>query len=171
MITLNTLNNATKEEFISHLNGVYEHSPWVAERTYDLSPFTNIDDLHTKMQQCVLNSSDETKLSLIANHPELAGKEAAQGSLTTASLSEQANSGLSHCSADELQQFKQFNQQYRGQFGFPFVVAVKGLTRYDILELMQQRMLNSKQQEFDTCIEQIGKIAGFRLIALLVSST
>ena len=171
MISLNTLNNASKDEFINHLAGIYEHSPWVAERAYDLRPMTSLDDLQTKMQQCVLNSADETKLSLICNHPELAGKEAEQGSLTTASLSEQANSGLSHCSAEELRQFKQLNKQYRDHFGFPFVVAVKGLTRYDILEQMQQRLNNPKQQEFDTCIEQIGKIAGFRLSALLGSST
>ncbi len=166
---LSTLNNASKSEFIEQLDGIYEHASWVAELTYALKPFSSTDDLQSKMQQCVLDSEDDIKLSLICNHPELAGKEAEQGELTKASLSEQANSGLSHCSAEELKQFKQLNAQYREHFGFPFVVAVKGLTRYDILGLMQQRLNNPKQQEFDTCIDEIGKIAGFRLGALLNS--
>ncbi len=169
MITLNTLNQASKSDFINYLKNIYEHAPWVAEQAYALKPFSSINDLHTKMQHCVLNSSDAIKHQLICNHPELAGREASQGTLTQASQSEQQHSGLNHCSAEELQQFKQYNTDYRKHFGFPFVVAVKGLTRYDILTLMQQRLNNPKQQEFDTCISEIGKIARFRLMDLFHS--
>jgi len=166
MTDLNTLNNLTKSEFIELLEGIYEHAPWVAELTFALAPFDSVDDLHLKMQQTVENSDHATKHALICNHPELAGKEAEQGSLTKASLTEQSNSGLSHCSTDELKQFKDLNAQYKNHFGFPFVVAVKDLSRHDILDLMQQRLTNPKQQEFDTCIEQIRRIAGFRLKSL-----
>ncbi len=169
MTDIALLNGASKDDFIDLLNGIYEHAPWVAELTHPHQPFKCIDDLHTKMQQSVLDSSHDLQQSLICNHPELAGKEAAQGSLTAASLLEQANSGLSHCSADELRQFKELNSTYRLKFGFPFVVAVKGFTRYDILELMQQRLKNRQQQEFESCLEQIGKIAKFRLMTLLES--
>lgn len=171
MVDLNALNKASKNDFINYLDGVYEHAPWVAELAFNLSPFTTVDELHKKMQQCVLNSPQNLKHTLICNHPELAGKEAKQGSLTQASLSEQKNSGLTHCSAEELMLFKKLNADYRTRFGFPFIVAVKGLTRHDILDLMQQRMNNSKQQEFDTCIDQIGKIAKFRLIALIKNNS
>jgi 2-oxo-4-hydroxy-4-carboxy-5-ureidoimidazoline decarboxylase len=168
MPTLEALNQLAENEFISTLAGIFEHSPWVAEQALTARPFQSLDDLHKHMQNIVRQSPEQQRLTLIRNHPELAGKEAERGELTQDSKNEQAGAGLNHCSAEELQQLRSLNQQYQDKFGFPFVIAVKGLTRYDILEAMQQRISNSYEQEFANSIEQIGRIAAFRLRQLIV---
>lgn len=166
-VTLSHLNQCGSSQFISLLAGIFEHSPWVAEQSVSRRPFESVDHLHRLMFETVLNSPDEKQLQLIRNHPELAGKEAESGSLTNESTQEQQGAGLDQCSANELAQLRELNQTYRERFGFPIVIAVKGLDRYDILALMQQRIDNNAEQEQQTCIEQIGRIARFRLDELI----
>ena len=163
MLTLNELNQLPENEFINLLGSIFEHSPWVAKQTYQFRPFDSVDSLMQYMFDFVKQSPQADRLRLICNHPQLAGKEAAEGTLTEHSKKEQACAGLNHCSSEELHRLNTLNQQYLDKFGFPFVIAVKGLSRYDILEAMQQRINNPMEQEFDTCIEQIGRIAEFRL--------
>jgi 2-oxo-4-hydroxy-4-carboxy-5-ureidoimidazoline decarboxylase len=167
MLTLKELNQLPEIEFTNKLGSIFEHSPWVAKQTYDFRPFSSVDSLLQYMFDLVKQSPQADRLKLICNHPQLAGKEAAQGSLTEHSKNEQEAAGLNHCTAEELTQLQTLNQQYLDKFGFPFVIAVKDLSRHDILAAMQQRINNPMEQEFDSCIEQIGRIAEFRLKNLI----
>lgn len=167
MLTLNELNQLPEIEFTNKIGSIFEHSPWVAKQTYEFRPFASVDGLMQYMFDLVKQSPQVDRLKLICNHPQLAGKEAEQGNLTDHSKKEQNCAGLNHCSAEELAQLQSLNQQYLDKFGFPFVIAVRGLTRHDILAAMQSRIDNALEQEFDTCIEQIGRIAEFRLKDLI----
>jgi len=156
---------ADKPEFVARLGGVYEHSPWVAERAFAARPFASLDALHEAMHRAVMSASDEEKLALLRAHPELLGKlEAAR--LTAASRSEQASAGLDRCTPDEKARMQALNAQYREKFGFPFIVAVKGLDWAVIIARMEERLPNSREAEVAAALAQVGRIARFRLEAL-----
>ncbi len=166
-ISIQNINNCSATEFINTLGSIFEHSPWVAELACAGRPFDSVDSLLVKMKSLVNAASHHQRHTLICNHPELAGQEAQQDTLTTESKNEQAAAGLNNCSREELQKLRSLNKQYREKFGFPFVIAVKNLSRQDILDAMQTRLQNTKEIEFDSCIQQIGKIAEFRLKQLI----
>ena len=105
-------------------------------------------------------------MELVRAHPDLAGKAALAGALTADSTAEQAGAGLDRCSPEELAEFHALNTAYKEKFGFPFIVAVKGLTRHDILEQFRRRLENDAATELATAFEQIHKIARLRLEAL-----
>ncbi|HRL21473.1 MAG TPA: 2-oxo-4-hydroxy-4-carboxy-5-ureidoimidazoline decarboxylase [Alcaligenes sp.] len=161
------LSKLEQAQFVDRLEGIFEHSPWVAERTWSQRPFNSVDELHAAMVQVVNQASHDEKKDLICAHPELAGKEAEEGTLTTASTGEQRGAGLDQCSAQELARLRGLNAGYRERFGFPFVIAVKGLTRHQIMDTVDARLNNDTETEFETCLREIGKIARFRLDALL----
>ncbi len=164
---LKELNKLLKLAFIDLLGGIYEHSPWVAEQAFEQCPFDSVDGLQRIMFDIVLRSTIEDRLTLIRNHPELAGKEADEGSLTAESQREQSSAGLNQCSAEELKQIRELNKNYLDKFSFPFVIAVSGLNKYQVISAMQKRMANDYESEFSTSINQIGKIARIRLDALI----
>ncbi len=165
MSLVDDLNGATRDEFVSRLGGVYEHSPWVAERAFRVRPFRNVDHLHEAMQVAMLAASPEEKLTLIRAHPELLGKlEAAQ--LTQSSRAEQASAGLERCTLEQKTRMQSLNAEYREKFGFPFIVAVKGLDWGGIIERMEKRLSYARDQELATALSEIGRIARFRLEAL-----
>lgn len=166
-LTLQQLNQLTEDEFTQRLGGIFEHSPWVAQGVYAQRPFDSVLSLHEQMIAIVNRASQPQRKQLICEHPELAGREAEQGQLTAESTSEQETAGLSHCSPQELALLRNLNQQYRQRFGFPFVIAVKGLSRHGILQALQQRLHNNEQQEFENCLTQIARIARFRLDDLI----
>jgi 2-oxo-4-hydroxy-4-carboxy-5-ureidoimidazoline decarboxylase len=166
-LTLDELSTLSRSNFTARLAGIFEHSPWIPERAWAARPFSSIDDLHRAMMDVVHSATEAERLALISAHPELAGKEAQRGTLTDASAQEQQGAGLDQCSADELQRLRAMNAAYRERFGFPFIVAVKGLSRYDIMDAMHQRLGNTPAAECDTCLREIGKIARIRLDALL----
>ncbi len=166
-VSIDQLNSLSKTEFIQILGGIFEHSPWVAEKVYTEKPFDSVSTLLEKMIQIVSTASHQQQLALICNHPELAGKAAEQNALTDESKNEQAGAGLNNCSSEELQKLRLLNQQYRNRHGFPFVIAVKQLTRYDILDAIQMRLQNPTEDEFKNCIREIAKIAKFRLNQLI----
>ncbi|MCV2403186.1 2-oxo-4-hydroxy-4-carboxy-5-ureidoimidazoline decarboxylase [Marinomonas sp. C2222] len=159
-------------DFVAVLGSIYEHSPWVAELVWQQKtqhPSSYLDGkekLQAAMRDVVDQSSDEQKLILLRAHPDLAGKAALAGSLTDASKSEQAGAGLDQCSDEELVHFLQLNDEYRGKFGFPFIMAVKGATKEQILKGFEERMPNDWQTEFDRALNEVHKIAGFRLAEL-----
>jgi len=150
-----------KQEFLKTYGSIYEHSPWVAAAAFDVGADTP-EKIHAAMKTEVKAASHEKKLALIRAHPDLA---CAQG-LTAASTSEQAGAGLNQCTPEELAEFQKLNAEYKNKFGFPFIVAVRGLHRTDILNQFRQRINNDADVEFETALEQIHKIAGFRLAAL-----
>ncbi|RLA05937.1 MAG: 2-oxo-4-hydroxy-4-carboxy-5-ureidoimidazoline decarboxylase [Gammaproteobacteria bacterium] len=166
-ISLANLNLYDREQFVESLGGIFEHSPWVADLVYDCLPFNSTAQLHQCMVETVEKSPEFQRMALICNHPELAGKEADAGTLTDDSRQEQSRAGLDQCSADELVQLQSLNQAYRDKFEFPFVIAVTGLNKNQIIEAVERRLQNTVRVEFDTSIAEIGKIGKIRLDALL----
>lgn len=163
---LRALSTCDRAAFAARLAGIFEHSPWIAERAWSARPFDDVAALHRAML-AVLDAADpEAQLGLIRAHPELAGKEAVAGTLTADSTSEQIGAGLDRCSADELARLRGLNARYRERFGFPFVLAVKGRSRYEIMDALEARLANDPDTEFRTCLSEIGKIARFRLNAM-----
>ncbi|TYL47608.1 2-oxo-4-hydroxy-4-carboxy-5-ureidoimidazoline decarboxylase [Marinomonas sp. IMCC 4694] len=169
---LATLDNLNKADFISLFSGIYEHSDWVADALWHQKVqhpsgyFHDITSIKIVMANIVENSTDEQKLLLLRAHPDLAGKAALAGELTHASTNEQAGAGLDHCSEEELAHFLQLNNRYHEKFGFPFIMAVKGATKAQILAGFEARTPNDCQTEFDRAMSEVHKIAGFRLADL-----
>ncbi len=155
-----------RDTFVAELGSVYEHSPWVAEEVWDegdADGISSLEDLQSAMRKTVDRSNEATKLTLIRNHPDLADPAAKAGKLSDMSNREQMNAGLTEASPQESQRFAELNVRYKEKFGFPFVIAVKGLNRDQILSAFEQRLSNSKPQEMQTALEQIHQIASFRL--------
>lgn len=166
-LTIKQLSALPQADFTARLAQVFEHSPWIAERAWHQRPYASIDELHQAMIKVVDNAEPAEQVALIRAHPELAGKEAASGTLTDASATEQQGAGLDQCSPDELARLRQLNTDYRTRFGFPFIIAVKGLSRYDIMDAITARLNNNTATEQLTCLAEISKIARFRLNALI----
>ncbi|WP_404422905.1 2-oxo-4-hydroxy-4-carboxy-5-ureidoimidazoline decarboxylase [Thalassospira australica] len=157
-----------KSAFVSLYGGVYEHSPWIAEQLYDrgITPDLDHPDALADAMAAVVNGAvDPDKLSLLRAHPDLAGK-LALAELTHASQNEQTGAGLDQCTPDELARFTQLNDAYKKKFGFPFIFAVKGFHRNDILNAFERRVKNDVETEFNEAINQVHRIAKLRLEAL-----
>ncbi|MGF1749110.1 2-oxo-4-hydroxy-4-carboxy-5-ureidoimidazoline decarboxylase [Vibrio cionasavignyae] len=155
-----------KTDFVARFADIYEHSPWVAESVFEqglAEQDNHIESLHEKMASVLLAAPYEQQLALINAHPDLAGKAAIDGELTAASTSEQAGAGIDQCSKEEFAQFTTYNDSYKSRFTFPFIMAVKGANRYQILESFEMRLGNDSETEFATAINEINKIALFRL--------
>jgi 2-oxo-4-hydroxy-4-carboxy-5-ureidoimidazoline decarboxylase len=164
-----TPSSLSREDFVQAFADIYEHSPWVAEKAYDLGQGTDLDDietLHARMSDILLSADHATQLALINAHPDLAGKAAVQGQLTEASTSEQAGAGIHQCTSDEFARFTELNDAYKAKFAFPFIMAVKGSNRHQILAAFETRIHNSADTEFACALAEINKIAMFRLQAL-----
>lgn len=142
--------------------GAYEHSPWAAERAYG-SDLNSPCCVIPAMRKVVEAASAAEKDALIKAHPDLAGKLALSGGLTASSTKEQAGAGLDQCSPRELKKFQQYNAAYKDKFGFPFIIAVSGLNRKDILKAFKKRLKNKETEERQTALEQIHKIAAIRI--------
>lgn len=157
----------TREEFVDLYGGIYEHSAWVAEESWDSAgdPFDQ-DSLPEKLARCVDAASYDRKLALIRAHPDLAGKAAVAGELTEESTDEQAAAGIDRCSPEEYEQFQLLNAAYKQKFGFPFVMAVRNSHRREILDAFTARLKNDNETEFATAISEIHKIARLRLEAM-----
>ncbi len=154
-------------DFIARYAGIYEHSPWVAERVAEIA--SDIDDtsrLAVLMADCVDNADTEQQLALIRAHPDLAGKAQVAGELTEDSSEEQASAGLDRCSKVEYERFQALNDAYKEKFGFPFVMAVRNSNRAEILEAFSARLKNDYDTEFETALAEIHTIARLRLEAL-----
>ena len=163
---LHAFSRADRTHFIKVLGGIFEHSPWVAERAWDARPFPTIAALHAAMVDAVLAANVEAQMALICAHPDLAGREAATGTLTKDSQAEQASAGLDRCTTQELDRVQQLNRRYREKFGFPFVMAVKHRSKDEILAAFAARIGNGHEQELTTCLSEIYKIGRLRLDAL-----
>lgn len=163
MIPLADLNTATRETFVSYLGGVFEHSPWVAERAYDRRPFATRDALHAAMVAVVQEAGEEQRLVLLRAHPELAGRAAVKGEMTEDSTREQGGSGLLDCSPEEFARLQELNRAYGEKFGFPFIIAVRGLDRAAIIAAFSRRLANTRETEMAEALRQIERITGLRL--------
>ncbi|MDP9839010.1 OHCU decarboxylase [Neorhizobium huautlense] len=157
-------------DFIAKFGGVFEHSPFIAERAYDAGFVTvplTAKRLHDGMVLEFRNAAREERLGVLRAHPDLAGKLAIAGELTEDSRYEQAGAGLDRLSPQEHARFTELNSAYTEKFGFPFIIAVKGLDRHDILAAFECRIHNGFDEEFETAAAQVERIALLRLQALL----
>jgi 2-oxo-4-hydroxy-4-carboxy-5-ureidoimidazoline decarboxylase len=163
MITLEQLNAASADDFAAALNGIYEHAPWVAASTTGQRPFASLKALAAAMAAAVLVAPPERQLALIAGHPDLAGKAARAGTMTTESTSEQGGAGLDRLSEAEYARFHRLNDAYRDKFRLPFIICVRRHTRESILRQFERRLQNAPEAELETALTEIGRIAALRL--------
>ncbi len=161
---------ADRRAFLKQCGGVFEHSHWVAERAFDsgaVSEPLTASAVHAAMCEAFRGASRDDKLAVLKAHPDLAGRLAIAGELTADSKQEQAGAGLDRLSAEEHAEFSRLNAYYTKHFGFPFIIAVKGLDKHGILASFRSRIANSPDEEFSTACAQVEKIARLRLEALL----
>lgn len=166
-LRLEDLNRMDQQSFAAALGHVHEHAPWVAARVAALRPFASRTDLHAAMRRAVLQASEAEQTALICGHPELAGKAAISRELTADSAREQQGAGLDRLTRAEYERFHVLNAAYRTKFGFPFIMAVRGRGKDEILAAFAARLDNARDVEFRTALEQIGLISGFRLSDLV----
>lgn len=171
MPLLADLNTADDRRLIELLGGVFEHSPWVAQRAAAARPFASAGDLHRAMVDAVSAASRDEQLALIRAHPELAGREAVAGTMTIDSTSEQGRLGLTALPRAEFERITELNRAYREKFGFPCIVALKlHPTRDTVLAEMQRRLTNERESEIINALAQIAHITRARLDKLLGNS-
>jgi OHCU decarboxylase len=163
MISLQHLNSMSAPEFVAALSGVFEHSPWVPERVASMRPFASGLELLRAMRATVERASGDEQMALIRAHPELAGRAAIRGELTVESAREQQGAGLTACTPEEFALLQRLNTAYASKFGFPFILAVKGHNRASLLAALERRLDNTSEREQAVALEQIGRIASFRL--------
>jgi allantoate deiminase/N-carbamoyl-L-amino-acid hydrolase len=172
MTTLSHLNSCDTPSFVDTLHGIYEHSPWIAERAAAQRPFATLAALKLALRQVVDEAGEQERLALLRAHPELAGRAAIGGELTRESTGEQAASGLDRCTPEEYTALHALNAAYNDKFGFPFILAVKGptgmgLTRAEIIATFRRRLANRQDDEMAEALRQVHRIAEIRLNALL----
>ena len=157
--SIDKINELTKNDFIDIFGNVFEKTNWIADKAFNLKPYKNFDELFSTLIEIYENSSKEAFLKIFTSHPELTVEK----KLTDDSRKEQNNASLNQCSDQEFTEFKQLNMYYKKKFGFPFIVAVKGKKKEEILENFRQRITNDTNREFSEAKKQVKKIASFRL--------
>ena len=159
---INKINNLSKSSFVQVFGNVFENAVWIAENLYLQKPFENFEELKEKMLYIFENTNREDKLKILNSHPDLADKTMI-GMLTLDSNNEQKNAGLDQCSEKEFNEFKNLNTIYKKKFGFPFIFAVKGKSKNEILNNFKERVSCDINVEFVEAARQVKKIASLRL--------
>jgi 2-oxo-4-hydroxy-4-carboxy-5-ureidoimidazoline decarboxylase len=162
-MTLAELNAINRDGFMATLGGVIEDSPWVAARAWDARPFASLDALHAAMVDALAAGGGDRQLAVLCAHPDLG----ARARMSDASTGEQAGAGLNQLTAPEFERLRELNQRYREKFGFPFLFAVKGATKHDVLAALERRLPSTRDDEFAEALRQVARIARFRLESLL----
>ena len=165
VLTIEALNQMSQTAFVETLGGVFEHSPWVAERAWAARPFAGIDALHRAMVDAVRGATPDERLALLRAHPDLAGRAARAGAMTASSRAEQSSAGLDRLTNAEYERFQGLNTAYRERFGFPFIVAVRRHDTLAILAAYERRLQNTREGEIEAALEQVFEITGLRLAA------
>jgi N-carbamoyl-L-amino-acid hydrolase len=168
MLRLEQLNAATQDGFTTLLDGVYEHSPWIAAQAWARRPFASLAQLKLALAQVLREAGYEKQLALIRAHPELAGKAMVAKSLTAESTNEQGKAGLTDCTPEEFAKIQRLNADYNARFGWPFILAVRGprglgLPRAEIIATFERRLAGHPDFEFAECLRNIHRIAEIRL--------
>ena len=158
-----------KAAFVARFGAVFEHSPWVAEAVYKTHDalLNDAEALAAQFESVFLASDPPQQLATLRAHPQLACALAAPDELTVDSINEQSDVGLDRCSTEELTEFSRLNINYNDKFGFPFIIAVKGRTRQEILRAFRERLNNDLQLEFQTALRQTCQIARFRIMDII----
>ena len=159
MIDIKKINNLDKSEFLSIFGNVFEKSKWISEKVFNLKPFKSLESFVSEIIRIYENSDNKTVLEILNLHPELAIKK----KLTANSEAEQNKANLKECTPEEFNEFKKLNIEYKKKFNFPFIIAVKGKNKDEILNYFRERIKNSLDEEFFEAKKQVKKIATFRL--------
>jgi len=164
---LATVNGLDRAAFVTLLGGVFEHAAWVADRAYAGRPFGSVAALHDAMIGVVRSASPEERLAFLNGHPELAGAEARKRRMTGDSTAEQGSAGLDRLTSAELDRFDRMNAAYREKFGFPFIIAVRGRGKDEILAAFETRLVHSPEIEAEAALAEITAITRMRLDRLV----
>ncbi len=159
MSSIEKFNKLNKTDFISIFGNIFEKTEWIAEKCYELKPFGSINSLASKMMEIFENTNKENHLNIFNSHPDLAIEK----KLTEDSKNEQKGASLNQCTEEEFLEFEKLNTEYKKKFGFPFIIAVKGKNKEEILNNFRQRITNDINLEFEEAKKQVKKIAIFRL--------
>jgi len=162
-MTIGELNLLDRAAFVNAIGWIFEQSPWVAERAFDARPFASLDTLHAALTNQVERATFTERLALLQAHPDLG----ARARLSQASTKEQAGAGLDSLTPSEFEQLHRLNAAYRTRFGFPFLLAVKGSTKHDVLRALQARIEAAPEDEYREALRQLYRIARFRLEDLI----
>lgn len=162
-LTIDAVNRLDEPGFVAAFGDIAEHSPWVARAAYGESPFADHTALVAAFHRAIEGASQEAQLALLREHPDLAGRAAIAGKLAPESLNEQTGAGLDRMTAEEFSAFTELNDLYRSRHGIPFIRAVKGSTKTQILEAFRERVGNPPEVEFQTALTQVARIIRFRL--------
>ncbi len=167
-LTLDQLNAATPDEAATLLDGLYEHSPWIARQALAKRPFASLAALKYAMVQVLESAGRDAQLALIRAHPELAGKAMVSHTLTAESTNEQSKAGLTHCTPEEFATVQRLNADYNAKFGFPFILAVRGprglgLSRQQIISTFERRLQGHPEFELQECLRNIHRVVEIRL--------
>ena len=157
--SINEINQLTKNDFIDIFGNVFEKTNWIADKAYNLKPYKSFNELSSKMIEIYEKSTKEDYLTIFNAHPELAVEK----TLTDDSRKEQINSNLNQCTEEEFNEFLNLNDRYSKKFRFPFIIAVKGKNKKEILDNFRKRIENKIELEFEEAKEQVKKIANSRL--------
>lgn len=158
---INKINKLSKSEFIKVFTNIFENASWIAEELYNQKPFDNFEELSSKILDIFETTTRDKQLKILNAHPDLANKTKIS-LLTPDSLKEQTSAGLDQCTEEEFSEFKKLNDTYK-KFGFPFILAVKGKTKIEILNNFRKRISSDTEIEFDEAVKQIKQIASLRL--------
>ena len=158
---INKINKLPKSQFIKVFANIFENAQWIAEELYNQKPFDDFKELSSKILNIFETATREKQLKILKAHPDLANKTKIS-LLTPDSLKEQTDVGLDQCSEEEFIEFKKLNDTYK-KFGFPFILAVKGKTKNEILNIFKKRISSDLETEFDEAIKQVKQIASLRL--------
>jgi 2-oxo-4-hydroxy-4-carboxy-5-ureidoimidazoline decarboxylase len=160
---IDTINRMSANEFVRAFGGVFEHSAWVAEHALAARPFADIDALHAAMVAVVRSAPREEQIALLNAHPDLAGREAEEGTMTDASVAEQSSAGLDALSAAEVARIAELNARYRERHGFPFIIAVRHYTKAGIFHEFEHRLHEASDVELAAALRQVFAITRLRL--------
>jgi len=166
-MALAVVNALDQDAFVAVLGALFEGSPWIAAETWLSRPFASHNALHHALCATMYAAPPERKVALIRAHPDLAGKAAIAGELTPESTSEQSSVGLDRLSPEEFARFTRLNQAYLDTFGFPFVICVRENTKDSILASFAARLQYPRDQEIETALGEIAKIARLRLLDIV----
>ena len=158
---INKINKLSKSEFVKVFANIFENARWIAEELHNQKPFNNFEELSSKMLNIFETATKEKQLRILNAHPDLASKTKIN-LLTPDSLKEQTSVGLDQCTEEEFNEFGKLNDSYK-KFGFPFILAVKGKTKIEILNNFKKRISSDPETEFDEAIKQVKLIASLRL--------
>jgi 2-oxo-4-hydroxy-4-carboxy-5-ureidoimidazoline decarboxylase len=158
-VTLAELNACDRTGFVDAVGGIFEHSPWVAERAWEHRPFASVEELHNAMLLEATRAPRHEQLALLRAHPDLGTR----ARMSDSSIAEQSGAGLDRMLPAEFERLQRLNAAYRHKFGFPFLFAVKGSTANQILEALEERLPATPDAELVEALRQVSRIAQFRL--------